>query len=110
LNKVEAGGRRVSVPVGDNGRAIGPFQIHYSYWKDSGIGGQHKDCEDYAYSVKVVTAYFNRYAHDALVRRDYERLARIHNGGPNGWRKPATDKYWAKVKKHLTTEQTSAKL
>ena len=27
-----------------------------------------------------------------------EVLARIHNGGPNGWRKPATLKYWHRVK------------
>lgn len=27
-----------------------------------------------------------------------EVLARIHNGGPNGWKKPSTIKYWHKVK------------
>ena len=27
-----------------------------------------------------------------------EVLARIHNGGPNGWRKEATAVYWEKVK------------
>ena len=27
-----------------------------------------------------------------------EVLARIHNGGPNGWKNPATLKYWNKVK------------
>jgi len=28
----------------------------------------------------------------------YEILARIHNGGPIGWKKQATLKYWLKVK------------
>ena len=27
-----------------------------------------------------------------------EVLARIHSGGPKGWRKPSTLKYWHKVK------------
>ena len=26
-----------------------------------------------------------------------EKIARMHNGGPNGWRIDATKKYWAKV-------------
>lgn len=28
----------------------------------------------------------------------YEVLARIHNGGPNGWKKRSTLRYWARVK------------
>ena len=30
-----------------------------------------------------------------------EDLARIHNGGPNGYKKSATLGYWEKVKKYL---------
>ena len=30
-----------------------------------------------------------------------EDLARIHNGGPNGFKNPATVAYWEKVKKYL---------
>ena len=26
-----------------------------------------------------------------------EKMARMHNGGPNGHKKEATEKYWAKV-------------
>jgi hypothetical protein len=26
-----------------------------------------------------------------------EKIARMHNGGPNGWKISATDKYWDKV-------------
>ena len=32
---------------------------------------------------------------------DAEVLARIHNGGPDGWRKPATRAYWVRVKSAL---------
>jgi len=31
-----------------------------------------------------------------------EMLARIHNGGPRGYLKPATLKYWLKVQRLLT--------
>ena len=31
----------------------------------------------------------------------YEVLARIHNGGPLGWKKSATDVYWRKVKEAM---------
>lgn len=30
----------------------------------------------------------------------YEDMARIHNGGPNGWKKENTKKYWEKLKKY----------
>ena len=30
-----------------------------------------------------------------------EDIARIHNGGPNGYKKESTEKYWSKVKKIL---------
>ena len=31
-----------------------------------------------------------------------EDMARIHNGGPDGWKNPATAAYWEKVKKNLS--------
>lgn len=103
INQVEAGGKTNGTIVGDAGKAIGPFQIHYAYWRDSGVKGKYQDCHSYAYSVKVVTAYFNRYAYDALLRKDYETLARVHNGGPRGYAYASTKKYWEKVRKHLTS-------
>ena len=30
-----------------------------------------------------------------------EDIARIHNGGPNGYKNPATVKYWEKVEKAM---------
>ena len=46
--------------------------------------------------------YMKRYAKDAwtdLKSFDAEKVARIHNGGPRGYKKKATEKYWTKVKK-----------
>ena len=51
-------------------------------------------CEYLAY-------YGEEYRHRTGNLPTYEVLARIHNGGPNGWRKPSTLKYWAKVKREL---------
>ena len=49
---------------------------------------------DQATAEAVVLAYWNRYA----PRYDLDTLARIHNGGPRGHKKTATDDYAAKVK------------
>lgn len=61
-------------------------------------GSRHK-------SEMMMYLYWKHYGH-AYSRKTgrpvtYEVLARIHNGGPNGWRNPATDKYWTKVRIEL---------
>lgn len=105
LHMVESGGR-VGKIVGDNGRALGPLQIHKSYWQDAvtfdkTIGGSYSDCAKLDYSIKIVTAYLNRYAEKAILSHDYKKLARIHNGGLKGDKKEATIEYWNKVNKFL---------
>lgn len=104
INMKEASGQRHNVPKGDGGKARGPFQIWEEYWQDAlehdpSIGGTYADCEDYDYSAKIVTAYLSRYAIRALQKGDWETLARVHNGGPNGAKKAATAGYWKDVKK-----------
>ena len=89
--------------VGDNGRAIGPFQIWKSYWQDAvehdkNIGGRYEDCKNEDYARRIVLAYWDRYAPADATD---EQLARLHNGGPKGHKLKATLKYWAKVKKEL---------
>jgi len=98
--------------VGDNGQAIGRFQIHKSYWIDAvefdpSIGGSYKDVVDPTYASKVVSAYFRRYGKKYLETQDWESLARLHNGGPGIFKRKAskawenTSKYWSKVKAAL---------
>ena len=94
--------------VGDNGNAIGCLQIWEIYWIDaterSGIGGSYKDCFKRDYAIKVFDAYMKRYAREAWTnpeKFDAEKVARIHNGGPRGYKKKATKKYWEKVQKAL---------
>lgn len=96
LHVVETGGKRGAI-LGDGGRALGPLQIHRAYWQDARIGGRYEDCADLHYAKRVVSAYLQRYATAAWQAGDVATLARIHNGGPRGDRKPATENYAAKV-------------
>lgn len=101
IHQVESSGQYTNVKKGDKGKAIGPLQIHESYWKDSRVSGQYQNCEDYNYSVRVMTAYLNRYGKRFIISNDFQALARIHNGGPRGYEDPKTLAYWRKVQKHL---------
>jgi len=96
LHVVETGGRRGAI-IGDQGRALGPLQIHRAYHADARIGGDYARCADLDYSRRVVSAYLQRYAPQAWAAGDVVTLARIHNGGPKGASKPATVAYGDKV-------------
>lgn len=101
IRQVESGGNDQA--VGDNGKAIGPYQIHRVYWQDAvdfdkRIGGSYEDCYDPEYAKKVVRAYMKRYAPKDASDETY---ARIHNGGPRGATIKATKPYWAKVRKAM---------
>ena len=96
LHIVETSGRTGPI-LGDNGRALGPLQIHKAYHADARIGGDYARCADLDYSKRVVTAYLQRYAPQAWAAGDVVTLARIHNGGPRGASKPATVAYGDKV-------------
>ena len=96
LHIVETGGKRGPI-IGDGGRALGPLQIHRAYHADSRVAGAYERCADLDYSKRVVTAYLQRYAPAAFASGDVTTLARIHNGGPLGDKKPATIRYASKV-------------
>ena len=103
IRKVETGGHKdPRNAVGDGGRAIGPYQIHRSYWQDAvefdpSIGGTYQDCKDEEYARRIIIAYWTRYSPSW----NPETLARVHNGGPRGSSKKATVKYWQKVQQNL---------
>jgi hypothetical protein len=56
---------------------------------------------DRVYAERVVVAYMLRYCPQAVADKDWERLSRVHNGGPRGHRKQATVGYWRKVQEQL---------
>ncbi len=102
IHQVETSGRLGPI-TGDDGRALGPLQIHRSCWIDSGIPGTYEDCASLEYSKRVFRSYVARYATVARIGREVtdQDRARIWNGGPNGYRKTATVKYWKKVEREL---------
>ena len=97
IHAVETGGRLGAIK-GDNGRALGPLQIHRVYWIDSRVPGRYEQCADLAYSIRVLNAYMARYCPSG----DDETIARIHNGGPRGHKKTATLRYWRAVSRKMT--------
>lgn len=83
---------------------IGPYQISYAYWLDSGVPGQWEDCLNSDYSQQVMMAYWERYVPEALAERDYEVLARTHYGGPGGVDKKSTLSYWELVQEEIKND------
>jgi hypothetical protein len=105
LHQVESSGR-VGRVIGDNGKALGPLQIHREYFQDAAevdrsLGKNYNQVTDLGFAKRVVLAYLKRYAPKAVATNDFETLARIHNGGPRGHKNPATIAYWNKVRKNL---------
>ena len=101
IHQVETGGR-LGPTLGDGGRALGPLQIHRVAWIDARQPGSYEHCADLDYSAAVFRAYIARYAVQRRIGHAVtaEDIARIWNGGPNGYRKSSTLKYWKKVKAH----------
>ena len=105
LIAVESGGNVRA--VGDGGRAVGVLQIHPVTVMDvNRIAGTSYTLADRLCPEKskaMATIYLTHYASARRMGRPAtaEEMARMWNGGPNGHRKPATHRYWAKVKRAM---------
>jgi hypothetical protein len=102
LRAVETGGQRdPDNAIGDDGRALGAYQIHRVYWLDACEYDRtlrdrgYEAVTDRAYAERVVIAYLSRYARDWSINT----ISRIHNGGPKGVGKRATDGYAVKARR-----------
>lgn len=101
--------------IGDNGAAFGCLQMHAAYVQDAaehaGEDWTHEDAFDRATAIQIITAYMARYATEDRLGRPptAEDIARIHNGGPNGYKKTATDQYWIKVRAEILKRKTTNK-
>ena len=88
---------------------IGWYQILPDFWTDAlehdpSIGGTYKDvAKNKQYAERVILAYWDRYATMKRLGREPtdEDRARIHNKGPNGYKKDSSIPYWNKVTKIL---------
>jgi len=106
---VESGGNNQA--IGDNGKAIGAFQIWKIYVDDCNrIIGNNK----YSYSDRLspsksrqmVKVYIGHYATEKRLKRPptFEDMAAMHCAGPNGYlqkEEPAVKKYLEKIEKEL---------
>ena len=107
LIQVESGGNNAA--VGDDGKALGCLQIQQCVIDDVneiyGTHYKHKQALEREYSVWICKLYLSYYGKIYTKRTGkqptYEILARIWNGGPHGYKKSATYKYWLKVKEEI---------
>ena len=105
ITYVESGGDNSA--VGDGGLAHGSLQIHKGVVLDVnrvyGTNYTHNDAFDRASAVDLFYKYLSIYAIERRLGHPPtdEDKSRIWNGGPNGYRKTATLRYWQKVKQVL---------
>jgi hypothetical protein len=97
---VESSGNDMA--IGDNGRALGPLQIHRGVVLDvnriTGSNYRWESMTNRAQARAVCEAYLKYWGKGCTT----EQLARKWNGGgPSGDKKKATEAYWLRVKKHL---------
>jgi hypothetical protein len=99
LIAVESSGNDLA--IGDNGRAVGPLQIHRAVVLDvnrfTGSHYRHQDMTNRAQARAVCEAYLTHYGRG----KSLEEQARIWNGGPQGHKKTVTLAYWRRVQKNL---------
>lgn len=95
--------------IGDSGRSVGAYQLQEVYVDDvnriAGTSYHYEDRFDIEKSRKMVRIYLTYWGEkyvEVIGKPATEQiLARIHNGGPQGWSKFSTVCYWNKVKKQL---------
>ena len=91
---------------------IGWYQILPDFWTDAlehdpTIGGVYEDvAKDKEYAERVILAYWDRYATEERLGRPVtdEDRARIHNKGPNGYKKDSSIPHWIKVQNELRNQ------
>ena len=101
--------------IGDDGEAVGCLQITPGVIKD--VNRQFstdftlEDRYDVQHSRNIANLYLaywgTKYEENTGFKANAEVYARIWNGGPNGWNKKSTDKYWNKVKEVLESWEDS---
>ena len=99
IREVETGGEKnPSTAVGDHGCSVGPYQIGRLYHQDAWRTRRgYARVREREYAERTMVGYWRRYDPQALEGGDFEKLARLHNGGCNLWKSKAAGRYWAKV-------------
>jgi len=94
--------------VGDDGRSIGPLQIGRPYWKDAcrfmHVEWPYEFARKPEYAVAALYYYSRYYTAAAGIEWVPENIARIHVGGPDGWKQKCTKSYWRRVQKAMESK------
>ena len=103
LRAVESSGNDFAVWKKDE---LGPLQIKPKYWQDGcEYGNVDWDYLTYVWywknSRQITLWYWERHCPTALYELDFETLARVHNGGPEGSSKKSTDDHWKRVQAQM---------
>ena len=93
---------------GDDGTAFGPLQIRQGCIDDvnerCGTTYRAEDMQgNRPLSIWICRRYIDMYATKSRIGRSptIEDMARIWNGGPIGWKKKSTSRYWQDVRRIL---------
>ena len=110
LIMVESCGNNLA--IGDNGKSVGCLQIQQGVIEDVNRIYKVDYSEEHRYdrlsSKDICQYYLNYWVKKAYSKAEFsenetfninEIAARIWNGGPNGYKKKSTIKYWKKVEK-----------
>jgi hypothetical protein len=62
--------------------------------RDARVPGTYRQVTNLNYATRVMAAYLERHAPNAIAASDLEKLARVHSGGPTGPHRTATNAYW----------------
>jgi hypothetical protein len=98
---VESSGNDLA--IGDNGRALGPLQIHRGVVLDvnriTGSNYRHSEMTNRVAARAVCEAYLKHYVTEKRIGRKptVADFAKVWNSGPEGFKKTCSDKYAAKV-------------
>jgi hypothetical protein len=108
LIAIESGGNPLA--VGDHGEARGVLQIHQCVIADVNRFAHTRytwdDAWDEGKSVAICVLYVRHYATPQRLGHapTAEDVARVWNGGPDGWKKPSTRRYWQGVSARLSRQ------
>jgi hypothetical protein len=110
---VESGGDDLAINRAE--QAVGCLQIRPAIiWDVEKLVGrtisQHVAYDREA-SIEILEFYLGHYATPALLGHEptMEDMARIWNGGPDGWKKSETVFYWHKVKQMMDAQERAQK-
>ena len=96
--------------IGDNGRALGPLQIHRGVVLDvnriTGSSYRHQDMTNRAQARAVCESYLRHYVTEKRIGRKptIADFAKVWNSGPDGFKKTCSDKYAARVQLQTTKQ------